>query len=150
MTDPHHVPPDTTLLGDEHVRRYRETAGEVGYLWNGATALLLTTTGGKSGLPRTQPLIFAAHGEDFLVVASLGGAPNHPAWYLNLLANPAAEIQVKGDLIKVTGRTADDDEKPGLWKIVTDQWPNYNVYQARTERIIPLVVLSPVTRQEAS
>jgi deazaflavin-dependent oxidoreductase (nitroreductase family) len=135
--------PDISLLGDEHIRRYRETDGEVGYLWNGATALLLTTTGRKTGQPRTQPLIFASDGDDYLVVASMGGAPKHPSWYLNLVDNPDAEIQVKGDIIPVRAHTATDAEKPRLWKIVTEQWPNYDVYQTRTERVIPLVVLSP-------
>jgi deazaflavin-dependent oxidoreductase (nitroreductase family) len=115
----------------------------VGYLWNGATSLLLTTTGRKSGEPRTSALIYAQDGDDFLVVASMGGAPQHPAWYLNLTANPEAEVQVKADHIPVTARTASDDEKPRLWKIVTEQWPNYDVYQTRTDRVIPLVVLSP-------
>ena len=143
MNEPGYQAPDITLLGEEHIQRYRETDGEVGYLWNGATALLLTTTGRKSGQPRTQPLIFARDGDDFLVVASMGGAPNHPSWYLNLTANPDAEIQVKGDVIPVTARTASDDEKLRLWKIVNEVWPNYDVYQTRTERPIPVVVLSP-------
>ena len=116
MTDPNYVPPNTTLLGDEHVRRYRETDGEVGYLWNGATTLLPTTTGCKSGEQRTNPLIFAPDGDNFIVVASLGGAPNHPAWYLNLQARAEVEIQVRGDRIRVTARTADAGEKPRLWK----------------------------------
>jgi len=134
---------DISLLGDEHIRRYRETDGEVGYLWNGATALLLTTTGRKTGQPRTQPLIFASDGDDYLVVASMGGAPKHPSWYLNLVDNPDAEVQVKGDVIPVRAHTATDEEKPRLWKIVTEQWPNYDVYQTRTDRQIPVVVLSP-------
>jgi deazaflavin-dependent oxidoreductase (nitroreductase family) len=143
VSEPGYTAPDITLLGDDHVKAYRETNGEQGYLWNGATALLLTTTGRKSGQPRTLPLIFAQDGDDYLVVASMGGAPQHPQWYLNLTANPEAEVQVKADVIPVTARTASDDEKPRLWKIVTEQWPNYDVYQTRTDRVIPLVVLSP-------
>ena len=143
MNEPGYTAPDITLLGQEHIDRYRETDGEVGYLWNGATALLLTTTGRKTGEARTQPLIFARDGDDYLVVASMGGAPNHPSWYLNLTANPDAEIQVKGDVIPVRAHTATDDEKPRLWSIVTAQWPNYDVYQTRTDRQIPVVVLSP-------
>jgi len=73
----------------------------------------------------------------------MGGAPNHPAWYLNLTANPDARIQVKVDQIPVVPRTASDDEKPRLWQIVTEVWPNYDVYQSRTDRAIPIVVLSP-------
>ena len=141
--EPGYKAPDITLLGEEHIRRYRETDGEVGYLWSGVPSLLLTTTGRRSGESRTSALIFARDGDDYLVVASMGGAPMHPAWYLNLTANPEADVQVKADHIPVTARTASDDEKPRLWKIVTEQWPNYDVYQTRTDRVIPLVVLSP-------
>ena len=135
--------PDLTLLGDDHIRAYRETNGEVGHIWNGATSLLLTTTGRKSGEPRTSALIYAKDGDDYLVVASMGGAPMHPAWYLNLEANPQAEIQVLADRIPVTARTATPEEKPRLWDIVREQWPNYDVYQSRTDRDIPVVVLTP-------
>jgi deazaflavin-dependent oxidoreductase (nitroreductase family) len=134
---------DYSLLGDDHVRRYRETGGEEGYDWNGAPSLLLTTTGRKSGEPRTAPLIFARDGDDYLVVASVGGMPKHPAWYLNLQADPKAQIQVKADVLDVVARTATDDEKPRLWKIVNDVWPNYDTYQTRTDRVIPVVVLTP-------
>jgi deazaflavin-dependent oxidoreductase (nitroreductase family) len=135
--------PDLTLLGDDHIRAYRETNGEVGHIWNGATSLLLTTTGRKSGEPRTSALIYAKDGDDYLVVASMGGAPMHPAWYLNIEANPKAEIQVLADRIPVTARTATPEEKPRLWDIVREQWPNYDVYQSRTDRDIPVVVLTP-------
>jgi deazaflavin-dependent oxidoreductase (nitroreductase family) len=143
VTEQDYKSPDITLLGAEHVSRYQETDGNVGYLWNGVPTLLFTTTGRKSGELRTTPLIFARDGADYLVVASVGGGPNHPAWYLNLLANASAEIQVLGDHIGVTARTADEAEKPRLWKLVTDVWPNYDVYQSRTDRTIPVVVLSP-------
>jgi len=141
--EPGYQAPDITLLGEDHIRRYRETNGEVGYLWNGVPTLLLTTTGRRSGEERTSALIFGRDGDDYLVVASMGGAPNHPAWYLNLTANPDARIQVKVDQIPVVPRTASDDEKPRLWQIVTEVWPNYDVYQSRTDRAIPIVVLSP-------
>ena len=142
MSEASYAPPDLTLLGESHVRAYRETDGETGYLWNGVPTLLLTTTGRKTGQARTTPLIFARDGDDYLVVASMGGAPAHPAWYLNLRADPDAEIQVKAERIPVTARTATPEEKPRLWQIVRDQWPNYDVYQSRTERDIPVVVLS--------
>src|SRR5215471_10953351 len=143
MTEPHYQAPDLALVGPEHVRRYQETSGEVGYLWNGVPILLLSTTGRRSGQPRTNALIFGRDGDDYLVVASTGGAPTHPNWYLNLTAQAEAEIQVRGDHLKVSARTASDEEKPRLWKIMTTDWPNYDVYQTRTERVIPLVVLSP-------
>jgi deazaflavin-dependent oxidoreductase (nitroreductase family) len=143
--DAYHAP-DIQLLGEEHVRRYQETDGEVGYIWNGVPILLLSTTGRKTRRPRTTPLIFGRDGDDYLVVASMGGAPMHPNWYKNLLADPEALIQVRAEQLKVTARTAEDDEKPRLWKIVTEQWPNYDVYQTRTDRVIPVVVLSPSGR----
>jgi deazaflavin-dependent oxidoreductase (nitroreductase family) len=143
--EPQHAPVDYSLLNEDHVAAYRASDGEVGYLWNGVPTLLLTTTGRRSGQPRTTPLIFARDGDDLLVVASLGGAPQHPKWYLNLEANADAQIQVKGEHLPVTARTATLDEKPRLWDIVRSQWPNYDVYQSRTDREIPVVVLSPTT-----
>ena len=143
MSEPTYQPPDLSLVGEEHVRRYRTTGGETGYLWNGALTLLLTTTGRRSGKSRTSALIFGRDGDDYLVVASMGGAPRHPSWYLNLTEHPDAEIQVRSDRFPVVTRTASDEEKPRLWRIMTEVWPNYDVYQTRTDRVIPLVVLSP-------
>lgn len=134
---------DYSLLGEEHVRLYQETGGEEGYLWNGAPTLLLTTTGRRSGQPRTTPLIFGRDGDDYVIVGSVGGMPNHPAWYLNLEADPAATIQVKDETIDVVARTASPEEKPRLWALMNEVWPNYETYQSRTERVIPVVVLSP-------
>ncbi|WP_145014034.1 nitroreductase family deazaflavin-dependent oxidoreductase [Mycobacterium marseillense] len=135
--------PDLTLIGEDHVRAYRETGGETGYLWNGVPTLLLTVTGRRTGRQLTSALIFGRDGDDYLVVASMGGAPMHPSWYANLQANPAARIQVRADELAVVARTASAAEKPRLWKIMTDQWPNYDVYQSRTERDIPVVILTP-------
>jgi deazaflavin-dependent oxidoreductase (nitroreductase family) len=143
MSEPGYRPSDLTLLGAEHVRRYQETDGDVGYLWNGVPTLLLTHTGRKSGQPHTTPLIFGRDGEDYLIVASVGGSPKHPQWYHNLVAIAEAEIQVLGEHIPVRARTATDGEKPRLWKILTSFWPNYDVYQSRTDRVIPVVVLTP-------
>ena len=144
MTTGTYENPDYSLLGEEHVRRYQETDGEVGYWWNGAPTLLLTTTGRRSGEARTTPLIFGRDGDDYLVVASVGGMPTHPAWYLNLIDDPSARIQVKGEHIDVVAQTAEGEEKSRLWRIVNDVWPNFDAYQERTERVIPVVVLSPV------
>ncbi|MGV0071304.1 nitroreductase family deazaflavin-dependent oxidoreductase [Mycobacterium colombiense] len=135
--------PDLTLIGEDHVRAYRETGGETGYLWNGVPTLLLTVTGRRTGRSLTSALIFGRDGDDYLVVASMGGAPRHPSWYLNLQADPTATIQVRADESAVVARTASADEKPRLWKIMTDVWPNYDVYQSRTDRDIPVVVLTP-------
>ena len=129
------------LFGKEHVKRYVETNGEEGHIWNGATALILTTTGRRSGEERSTPLIYGRHGDDYLVVASRGGADHHPAWYLNLEASPYVHVQVKGDRFAARARTATPGEKPELWRTMLAQWPDYDRYQRRTSREIPVVVL---------
>jgi deazaflavin-dependent oxidoreductase (nitroreductase family) len=130
-----------TLFGDEHVRRYRETGGEVGHDWEGTQALILSTTGRKSGEQRDNALIYGRNGDDLLVVASKGGADAPPAWYLNLQAQPEAEVQVRDEVYKVRARDATDEEKPALWAEMVTHWPAYDEYQTKTERPIPVVVL---------
>ncbi len=130
------------LFGEEHVRVYRETAGERGYHWRGTTILLLTTTGRTSGEPRTTPLIHRTDGDRWIVVASKGGWPENPSWFENLVANPDATIEVKGEAVPVRATTATGEERSRLWSLMTEVWPAYDDYQARTEREIPVVVLS--------
>jgi deazaflavin-dependent oxidoreductase (nitroreductase family) len=132
---------DYSLFGDEHVARYEASNGEDGYLWNGATCLVLRTVGRKSGEQRKFPLIFGEHGDDLVLIASKGGAPEHPGWYLNLLAHPDVEVQVKGDVIPVRARTAEGEERSELWNLMLQQWPDYDDYQTKTDREIPVVVL---------
>jgi deazaflavin-dependent oxidoreductase (nitroreductase family) len=129
------------LHGQEHVDRYLATDGAEGHEWNGAHALILFTKGRRSHQQRTTPLIYGQHGDDYLVVASKGGAPGNPDWYLNLEADPEVEIQVKGDRMRARARTATPEEKPELWSIMTKEWPDYDVYQTKTDRDIPVVVL---------
>ena len=131
------------LYGKEHVDRYVETDGEEGYSWhNGSEILILTTRGLKSGELRSNALIFGRHGADYLVVGSKGGAPAPPAWYVNLVADPEVQVQVKGDRFVAHARTATPEEKPELWKTMTAAWPDYDQYQQRTEREIPVVILT--------
>jgi deazaflavin-dependent oxidoreductase (nitroreductase family) len=134
-------PPARPLFGPEHVRVYQETGGERGYEWNGTTILLLTTTGRSSGEARTTPLIFDDDGDAWVIVASKGGAPDHPDWYKNLQAQPEATIQVKGDVIPVRARTAHGEERERLWQKMTVAWPPYDEYKTKTDREIPVVVL---------
>ena len=130
------------LFGKEHVERYLATDGEEGHDWQrGTHVLILTTKGRRSGEQRSTPLIYGRHGDDFLVVASKGGAPDHPAWYRNIEADPHVTVQVKGDRFAARARTAGDDEKPAMWKTMTETWPAYDDYQKKTERSIPVVVL---------
>lgn len=130
------------LFGDEHVRRYRETDGEVGHIWRGGSKILLLTTSGRtSGEPRTAPLIYENAGDAYVVVASKGGSPEHPGWYRNLAKNPDVEVQVKDDVFPARARTATGDERERLWKLAAQQWPPYDDYQQKTDREIPVVVL---------
>lgn len=137
---------DDFLFGDEHVRRYRETGGNEGYDWrDGTTILLLTTVGRRSGKPRTMPLIFRADDDGRpVVVASKGGAPQHPEWYRNLKANPEAEVQIKDEVFSAIARDAQGDEREALWARMAEVWPDYDDYQTKTERVIPVVVLERV------
>jgi deazaflavin-dependent oxidoreductase (nitroreductase family) len=129
------------LFGEEHVERYRETDGDVGHDWRGASVLLLTTRGRRSGEERTTPLIYGSHQGDYLLVASKAGAPQPPAWYLNLREHPEVGVQVRGDRFTAYARTAKPDEKPQMWRTMTAIWPDYDSYQKRTDREIPVVVL---------
>lgn len=129
------------LFGKEHVERYRATDGAEGHDWQGTSVLILETTGRKSGDPRPTPLIYGQNGADYLIVASKGGADEPPAWYLNLEANPEVDVQVKADRFKARARTATDEEKPRLWQIMVERWPQYEGYQDKTDREIPVVVL---------
>jgi len=133
------------LFGKEHVQRYVETDGAEGYDWpNGGTILILTTTGRRTGKEHSTPLIFREYGGGYLVVASKGGAPTPPEWYLNLQADPAVRVQIKGDRFAARARTASAGEKPAMWRHMTEVWPDYDAYQRQTDREIPVVVLERV------
>ena len=130
------------LFGAEHVRRYQETDGEEGFRWRrDTTILLLTTTGRKSGEKRTTPLIFREIDGNPVIVASKGGAPEHPDWFANIESDPHVEAQIKGDRFSATARTATPDERPKLWEAMAEVWPDYNGYQEKTDREIPVVIL---------
>ncbi|MEU4236841.1 nitroreductase family deazaflavin-dependent oxidoreductase [Actinoplanes sp. NPDC026619] len=133
------------LHGAPHVERYLETNGEEGYHWrNGTTILILFTTGRKSGEQRSHALIFREYAGSYLVVASKGGAPEPPAWFVNLSADPNVEVQIKGDRFKATARVATPAEKPDMWATMVEAWPDYDQYQTKTSREIPVVVLERV------
>jgi deazaflavin-dependent oxidoreductase (nitroreductase family) len=128
----------------DHIRRYVETDGRSGHRWRGVQTLLLTTRGHKSGKLRRTALIYGQDGDRYLVVASNGGARAHPAWYLNLIADPEVRVQVGADKFTARARTATPDEKPRLWQLMTSIWPHYDGYQAKTTREIPVVILDRV------
>ncbi|HYB98463.1 MAG TPA: nitroreductase family deazaflavin-dependent oxidoreductase [Candidatus Limnocylindrales bacterium] len=135
--------PDFSLFGDEHVRQYEATDGKVGHDWNGTSCLILRTKGRKSGEVRKFPLCYGRDGNDYVVVASKGGYPDHPGWYKNLLAHPDVEIQVFDRVIPVTARTGSAEDKKRVWPQMVRMWPDYDNYQANTTRDIPVVLLSP-------
>jgi len=134
--------PDYSLFGNEHVQQYETTGGKVGHDWNGTGVLILHTTGRKSGETRKFPLIYGRDGDDYVLVASKGGAPENPGWYRNLLAHPDVKIQVWDKVLPVTARTGTPEDKRRVWPIMTTQWPEYDKYQAGTKRDIPVVLLS--------
>jgi deazaflavin-dependent oxidoreductase (nitroreductase family) len=124
-----------------HIHRYMETGGRKGHRWSGVHTLLLTTRGRRSGKLRRTALIYGRDGDRYLVVASRGGAKNHPSWYLNLAQNPEVDVQVGADRFTARASTATAEEKPRLWRTMASIWPEYDGYQAKTERDIPVVIL---------
>ncbi len=136
----------------DHLTRYLATDGVDGYLWDASLGggqglvptLLLTTTGRKSGNVLTLPLIFGRSGANYVVVASKGGAPTHPAWYLNLQANPEVKVQVKAEKFTARAYTAEGAERTELWRKMVEIYGPYEQYQTKTDRQIPVVVLTPV------
>ena len=125
----------------DHLRRYIATDGEDGHMWNGVPCLLLTTTGKSSGQARTLPLIYGLSGDNPVIVASKGGAPKHPLWYDNLVAQPQVQVQVGADKFAAQARTASGEQRAQLWAAMLKIWPSYEEYQEKTEREIPVVVL---------
>lgn len=132
------------LFGQEHVEKYGETDGEVGHEWRpGVFTLLLTTTGRRSGEPYTTPLIYGEDGDDYVVIASKGGADDHPDWYRNLEADPEVEIQVGSEVMEATATTVTGERRERLWEMMAGIWPDYDEYAQRTDRTIPVVALTP-------
>ncbi len=135
-----------------HVRRYLESEGADGHMWDSTIvggsglvpALLLVTTGRRSGNSLTIPLIYGEADGRYVIIASKGGAPAHPAWYLNLVAHPEVSVQVAAERFRAVARTATGTERDALWKQMVGIYAPYTEYQARTEREIPVVVLERV------
>lgn len=126
-----------------HIDEYVESDGDEGHRWNGTDTLLLTTRGRKTGKLRRSALIYTRDGSNYVVVASKGGAPSHPAWYLNLRDEPQVMVQVGAEVSEATARTATGDERDRLWTQMAAVWPDYDNYQERTDREIPVVVIEP-------
>ena len=144
--DPDETPIDpSTRWVAKHLERYVASNGDDGHEWRpGVPTLLLTTRGRKSGKPRRTPLIYGRDGDDYVVMASYGGAPKHPDWYVNLTADPEVIIQAGPDVLRATASTAGDDRRDALWALMAGIWPAYDEYATKTDRVIPLVVITPV------
>jgi F420H(2)-dependent quinone reductase len=126
-----------------NIRFYRLSGGRVMGKMGAAPILLLTTTGRKSGESRTVPVLYLKDDQSFVLVASLAGAPKHPAWYLNLEANPKVKLQVGSQRFDGAARRASAEEKARLWPRLVAMYPQYADYQKRTTRDIPVVIVSP-------
>ena len=133
-----------------HAGVYRATGGKLFGRMGKSPILLLNTVGRKTGKKRTSPLLYVMDGEDFVIIASKGGAATHPAWYLNLRANPEATVEIGDREVQVEAEVADPEDKPRLWQKMVEMYPTYDAYQKKTEREIPLLVLRPVERGGAS
>ena len=128
----------------EHTRKYVESGGEDGYMWRGFPTVVLTTTGRKSGDLRRNALIYGKDGDDFILIASYGGRPTHPLWYLNLVADPSVTIQERADVVNGVAETVPEgEERDRLWDKMVSIFPAYAEYQAKTERRIPVVRVTP-------
>jgi deazaflavin-dependent oxidoreductase (nitroreductase family) len=137
----------------DHANQYISIGGKEGHMYKvtppgysemSVPSLLLTTTGRKSGEKFTFPLFYGETGNSYIIVASKGGAPEHPGWYRNLLAHPEVEVQVGTKKLKAKARTATGEERTRLWKKGLEFWPPYADYQKKTDREIPVVVLDPI------
>ncbi len=126
-----------------HSSLYRLTGGRIGGRMFDCPVLLLKTRGKRSGKTRTSPLLYLESGDEVAIVASYGGAPAHPAWYVNLMASPATEIEIGSDMRRVKAEVASADEKAQLWPRLVEMYPSYADYQKKTDREIPVVILRP-------
>jgi deazaflavin-dependent oxidoreductase (nitroreductase family) len=132
------------IFGGMHAGVYRLTGGKVGGKIGKTPVLLLTTTGRKSGQPRTTPLLYARAGEGYVVIASKGGADQHPLWFLNLQANPSVKVTVGRETREMQARDTQGEERERLWRLLADLYPGYDKYAQKTSRQIPVVVLEPL------
>ena len=132
-----------TKVAGGHVKIYRATGGRILGKAENAPMLLLEHMGRKSGVTRTTPLVYIRDGDDVLLVASMGGSPRHPAWFLNLREMDETQIQIGSRRERVRPQVLTREEKTGVWDRVVQTWPAYQAYQDRTDREIPVIRLRP-------
>ncbi|QKG26960.1 nitroreductase family deazaflavin-dependent oxidoreductase [Actinomadura verrucosospora] len=144
------VPKILKVMARANIALYRATGGRVGGTWRigagfrkGVPICLLTTKGRKTGKPRTQPLLYMPDGDRVVIVASQGGLPKHPLWYLNLCADARVTVQVRRDVRRMRARTASSEERAALWPRLLDVYADFDKYQSWTDREIPVVICEP-------
>lgn len=126
------------------IKEFRENEGKVGGYFAGMELLLLHTTGAKSGKEYVNPLAYTHDGDNFVIIASKGGAPSNPDWYYNLVANPETTVEVGADTINVKAREAQGEERDELYAAQAEKYPGFKDYQEKTDRVIPVFVLEKV------
>lgn len=136
---------DVNAWNQQVVTEFRANEGQVGGDFAGAPMLLLHTHGAKSGVERVNPVMYQQVGEDIAVFASKAGAPSHPDWYFNLLAHPEVEVEIGGETIKMRARVAEGAERDRIWATQKESFPGFAEYEAKTARVIPVVILERVT-----
>lgn len=122
---------------------YRRSDGRVGGRFDDAPICILHHRGAKTGAARETPLVFCGEGDNVILIASMGGQPRHPAWFHNLRAHSEIEIERDGRRAPMTARVTDGDERERLWQLMLTVWPTYDVYQSRTDRVIPVILCAP-------
>jgi len=136
--------PDPNEFNRKVIDEFRSNDGEVGGPFEGRPMILVTHRGAKSGTEYTTPLVYTRDGDGYVIIASKGGSPEHPQWYHNLVANPAAVVEVGHDKVDVRARVTTGDERARLWRAQADLMPNFDEYAKATDREIPVIVLEPV------
>ena len=136
--------PSTSDWARDNAEVYMASGGKEGTELKGKPVILLTTIGAKTGKIRKTPLMRVEHGGEYAVVASLGGAPKHPVWYFNIKANPRVELQDGPETRDYEAREVLEDEKAIWWERAVEAWPDYADYQRKTDRAIPVFVLTPI------
>jgi deazaflavin-dependent oxidoreductase (nitroreductase family) len=136
--------PSTAEWARKQVELFEATDGREGNTLRGRPIIVLTSVGAKSGKLRKTPLMRVEHEGEYAVVASLGGAPRHPVWYFNLVANPHVELQDGAERRDYTAREVTGEEKTVWWQRTVAAWPDYAAYQEKTDRSIPVFVLTPL------
>lgn len=127
------------------IEEFRANGGKVGGRYEGWDLLLLHTTGARSGQPRVNPVVYTTDGDRFVIIASKGGAPNHPAWYHNLVANPEVTVEVWEETLQARASVAKEPERTELFERMAESYPFFTEYQRNTERIIPVVTIERVS-----